>query len=107
MRAGKLRRVISLHLPTSAPNEYGTPVTSWAHFATLRAEVVQNLASETVTDGGAEDQQTLTFRTRFMPGLSNIMRVTFGADAFNLKAIRIIGNNDALELDCQKIGGVE
>lgn len=107
MKSGKLRHIITLQSATNSKTPAGTPVFTWSDFATLRAELVQAEAEESVKEAGAEDVETVTFRTRFIPGVTNALRLTFAGDAFNLKKVREIEAGRGLELVCQKIGGVE
>lgn len=107
MRSGRLRRVITLQRASNTLNQFRAPVVAWQDFATLRAELVAEVAQEAVSGQGAADLEVLTFRTRFLPGVTNAMRLTFRGEAFNLRRVTVIGNDIGLELTAEKIGGVD
>ncbi|MBL4928790.1 phage head closure protein [Fuscibacter oryzae] len=107
MKSGKLRHVINVQRAVVTTNETGTPITNWITGFPLRAELLDRSATETNTDGGAEDRETMTFRTRFVAGVSNANRLQFRGADFNIKRVRVIGNDQGLEIECLQIGGVE
>jgi SPP1 family predicted phage head-tail adaptor len=107
VKSGKLRHVIDIQRAVVSANETGTPVTNWITNFTLRAELMDLVATEANTEGGAEDRETLTFRTRFVSGVTNANRLRFRGADFNIKRVRIIGNDRGLEIECLQIGGVE
>ncbi len=108
MKSGKLRHVLSIEEATTTVNAGGTPVQVWAELYKLRAELMSEMAAESISaDAGAEDLETMTFRTRFAPGVTNAMRLVFRGEAMNIKRIRPMRNDREMELDAQRIGGVE
>lgn len=107
MNAGRMIHVVTLDQPHTDIDENRTPVTTWSTFATLRAELIERGAAETVGDRGAEDIETVKLRTWFAPGVTAKLRLTFDGLHFNIRAIRPIGNNEGLEIEADRIGGVE
>ena len=107
MKSGRLRRVITLQKAGHTLDPFRVPVPGWVDFATLRAELVAEAAQEAVSADGASDLETLTFRTRFLPGVTNALRLTFRGEAFNLRRVSVIGNDAGLELLAERIGGVD
>lgn len=107
MRSGRLRRVITLQEAEHSLDEFRVPLTTWRNFGTLRAELVAEAAQEAVSGQGASDLEALTFRTRFLPGVTNAMQLTFRGEAFNLRRVTVIGNDAGLELVAEKIGRVD
>lgn len=88
MKAGKLRHVIQLQRVTSAPDDYGTPVDTWALLATLRAELVsQDKAEQIEGAAGAVDRVALVLRTRVFAGVTLADRVMFRGKIYDLKQI--------------------
>lgn len=107
MKSGRLRRVITLQKAGHTLDQFRVAVPGWTDFATLRAELVAEAAQEAVTSEGASDLEVLTFRTRFMPGVTNAMRLSFRGEGYNLRRVMVIGNDAGLELVAEKIGGVD
>lgn len=101
--AGKLSRVITLQRATTAPNDAGTPVETWADLATLRAEVVELGTVEAMRQYGAADVAGVVFRTRFLAGVTNADRVAFDGQTYGLKAVTVIGRNRGLELRAEAL----
>jgi len=104
MKAGKLRRVVTVQGSTHTVNEAGTPVVTWADKATLRAEVVQQSTAEFIRGFGASDETVVVFRTRFIAGVTNADRIVFGGEAFNIREVVVTGNDRGLELRCARAG---
>ena len=100
MRSGKLRHLIEIERASNAPNDYGTPVTTWTVIASLRAEVVSRSTEEFIRDAGASDVTAIVFRTRFLGGITNADRVAFNGQSFNIREATPIGNDRGLELRC-------
>lgn len=103
MRAGKLFHIIKIQRGTDTLNEAGTPTTSWADLATLRAEKVEQSTSEFIRSFGAADETLAIFRTRFLGGVTNADRISFGGDDFNIREIAILGRNRGLEFRCVRL----
>lgn len=97
MRAGKLDRSIIIQRFTSEPNEYGTPVETWATVATLRAQIIQSSTEEFIR-GGAVDETVIIFRTRWLAGVTTADRIEYEDQAFNIKETKEIGRRKGLEL---------
>lgn len=97
MRAGKLDRTITIQRFTSEPNEYGTPVETWANVATLRAQIIQSSTEEFIK-GGAVDETVVIFRTRWLAGVTTADRLQYEDSFFNIKETKEIGRRKALEL---------
>lgn len=100
MRSGKLRRVITVQRSTSTVNDFGTPELVWADHCTLRAEVLEQSATESLGDQGAQDEAAIAFHTRFVEGLTAADRVSFQGGFWNIRKITEIGMQRGLELHC-------
>jgi len=103
MKIGQMRHVIHLQKPLTVINDGGTPVESWQPFATLRAARLSGGLSETVSDAGAEDRQALRVRTRHVSGVRPDMRLILGGDAFNVRRVEIIGHDQFLEIEADRV----
>lgn len=105
MRSGKLRRVIAIQRMSNTVNEAGTPVETWTDHASLRAEVIEQSASEFINAQGANDLEAIVFRTRFLAGITSADRVRFRGEDFNIKGVSEVENGRGLEIRCQRLGG--
>lgn len=107
MRAGKLDREITVQRSTSTVNDAGTPVTSWADVAAVRAQLVQQNTEEFIRGFGASDETVVIFRIRWLDGLTNADRIVYGERIHNLKEIKEIGRRNGQELRCIASGGTQ
>lgn len=98
MRAGNLDRSIDLERLTETVQPSGAVVTTWTKIATVRAEIVQQSATEFLTGFGEAESGTIVFRIRYVPDLTTADRVTYAGAACDLKEIKEIGRRRGLEL---------
>lgn len=104
MRAGKLRHVLTIERATVAPDDYGTPIETWAALATLRAEKVSETAAESIdATAGAREMVRLVFRTRAFGGVTLADRLNFRGKVYDLKEIcgGDFREGRGLELHCE------
>ncbi|RCW85439.1 phage head closure protein [Phyllobacterium bourgognense] len=100
MRAGKLDKRIELQRETQIVKPSGSVVKEWQTFATIRAEVVQQSASEYLTGFGEAETNTVIFRIRYVADISTDDRVFYSGKPYDLKEIKEIGRRRGLELRC-------
>jgi SPP1 family predicted phage head-tail adaptor len=98
MRAGKLDRSITIERQTETVLPTGAAVSAWSTIASVRAEVVQTTASEIATSYGEAQDGSLTFRVRYLLGITTADRVTYAGQAYDLKTVIEIGRRRSLEL---------
>jgi SPP1 family predicted phage head-tail adaptor len=99
MRSGKLDRTIRIdRYGAGSVDDFGTPGESFTPVATVRAQVVQANAEESVGDRGGEDQTTVIFRTRWLSGVTNADRISHNGSFFNIREVKEIGRREGLEL---------
>jgi SPP1 family predicted phage head-tail adaptor len=95
---GRLDRRIVIQELTNTSDEYNQPVSSWATFTTVWAEVKDGGVSE----GFQADQLTATrmttFVTRYMTGLTELMRILYGGKVYNIRGIRSPDRKRSLEI---------
>lgn len=98
MRAGKFDRTIVLErsVPEIAPS--GSVSNGRMPFATARAEIVQQSATEFLTGYGEAESGSVIFRIRYLPGITTADRVSYNGAAYDLKEITEIGRRRGLEL---------
>lgn len=102
MKAGKLRHVIRLERATIAPDDYGTPVETWATLATLRAEKISEGKAEKIEGAaGARDVAALVWRVRALDGVTLADRVYWGSTAWNVTALDACDGGRGLEIHCE------
>ncbi len=98
MRAGQLNRVISIDRLTTTLNDNRSSVSAWANVDTVRAEIVQQSATEFLTGFGEAESSSIVFRIRYLPGITTADRVTYAGKAYDLKEVTEIGRRRGLEL---------
>ncbi|MNV91444.1 Phage head-tail joining protein [compost metagenome] len=64
----------------------------------MRAEIVQQSATEFLTGFGEAESGTIIFRIRYLPGITTADRVTYAGMAYDLKEVTEIGRRRGLEL---------
>lgn len=104
IRAGSLDRSIVIERATTTVDDAGTPTTTWATVATMRAELVRKVADEASRDFGAETTTTTTFRTRWLDGVTPADRVLYQGTTFDIAEATEIGRREGLDLRCSKRG---
>lgn len=103
MKAGRLTEEVRIERSTSTINEYGTPTSTWAKLAVLRAETVEQTTTEYIRNFGASDEEVVIFRTRFFDGITNADRLVWKGDAFNIQSVATIGRRTGVELRCVRL----
>lgn len=98
MQAGKLSSTITIQRQTETVTASGGVVKTWADLATVRAEIVQQTATEFLAGYGEAEDGTIIFRVRFRPGITTADRVSYAGRVYDLKEIKEIGRKRGLEL---------
>lgn len=104
MRAGNLDRIVKLERRTTALDTYGTVVDVWTVFANMRAQVLQVATDDHESARGATTDTTITFRMRWLDGLTLEDRVSYEGRAMTIRQIKEIGRRVGLEIVCERIG---
>ena len=104
MRAGKLDRTIVIERATPSIADDGTPSEVWAPLATMRAQLVKRAADDTAHDTGAVTVTTVTFRTRYLGGVTPADRVTYAGRAYRIEEVVELGRREGLDLRCSARG---
>lgn len=99
MRAGELDRVITIQTPTKTKDSEGTPIVTWADFASCNAKVIPAASMERYRN----QQNVLTddrvFKIYYLAGVTSEMQVIYNGLAYEIIAEpRELGRRDALEL---------
>lgn len=104
MRSGLLDRQITIQSATVTVADNGTPQTTWADFATLRAQRIEATTDEYVRGYGAGTERVMIFRTRYIDGVSPANQIVYCGDAYQIKQIKEIGRRVALEFRAERLG---
>lgn len=104
MRAGELRRRITLEQETRTSDGGGGSAQTWAPFATVYAKV----APLTGTEAGVASQvgSAVTHRVeiRYRAGVTSKMRINYGGRILNVRAVlNIEERNRELHLMCEEL----
>lgn len=102
MRAGKLRRLISIEQPTNGVDGIGGITQSWTVFAAnVYAEILPNNGREAIQAQQINAQQPVLIRLRYLPGITPKMRVRYGARIFEIVSpANLQERNREMELTC-------
>jgi SPP1 family predicted phage head-tail adaptor len=98
MQAGKLDRAIDIERPLETVKQTGGTVRAWTNIATVRAQIVQQSATEFLTGFGEAENGSIVFRIRYLPGITTADRLTYAGKAYDLKEVTEIGRRRGLEL---------
>lgn len=89
--AGKLNRRITIQRRDSGQDAAGQPVLTWADVATVSAFIAGDTGLGTIRNSGALPApiKRYSFRIRYRAGLDEGMRVVYGGQNFDIKAVRM------------------
>jgi SPP1 family predicted phage head-tail adaptor len=104
MRAGNLDRVIQIERSSTALDLYGVPFTAWTTFATMRAQKLENAISDREGARGDTTDNVITFRMRWIDGVTLEHRVSYQDQPFKITTIKEIGRGIGLDLQCERVG---
>jgi SPP1 family predicted phage head-tail adaptor len=104
MRGGNLDRVIQIQRPTTALDMYGAAMTAWALVATMRAQKLENTISDREGTRGDTTDNVITFRMRWINGVTLENRVTYEGQQFKIMSIKELGRHIGLDLACERVG---
>lgn len=104
MRAGSLDRVIQIERGTIAPDAWGVPYTAWTVIATMRAQKLDNAISDREGARGDTSDNVITFRMRWIDGVTLENRLCYQDQAFKIMTIKEIGRRVGLDITCERVG---
>jgi len=87
MRSGTLRHKITFLQPSTATNAIGEGIDSWVLFNTARAQIIPINGKEYFSASQVQSQVTHKIKTRFLPGLTTDMRISFNDRIFDIQSI--------------------
>lgn len=101
--AGKLQRSITIERAHTVTNDAGTRSTVWTSHATTRAELVEHAASDEQRPSGAAIKERLTFRLRYLAGVTPADRLRFRGRQFGIVVVKELGRREEMEIVCEAI----
>jgi head-tail adaptor len=104
MRAGSLDRLITIERATFTVGVSGAVSTTWATFATLRAHRIDASTDDLAHASGAVTEATVTYRARFVDGITLDDRLVEGGEVFTIVSIKELGRRAGLELKVRRVG---
>lgn len=100
MRAGKLDKTIVIERRQDAIGPYGEQYVTWLPVATMRAQIVKGSTEEFIRGQGATTETSITFRMRWLDGVTTEHRVTYDGAAYDIKEFREVGRRRGLDIRC-------
>jgi len=104
MRAGILDRFVELQRRSTALDLYGTPIDVWTSYATMRAQKLENATTMHEGQRGDTPDALITFRMRWIDGVSTDDRVSYEGQAFKITVIKELGRRVGLDVTCERVG---
>lgn len=104
MRAGNLDRVIEVQSKFTALDHYGVPFTVWTLMATTRAQKLDNAITDREGSRGDTTENVITFRIRFVGGVTLEHRLSYEGQPFKIMTIKEIGRRKGLDITCERVG---
>lgn len=87
MIAGQLRHSITIQQLSTARDDYGGVVETWADFATVNASVQPLSGRELIAAQAAQSESRVKMSMRYIPGVTEAMRVSYGGKVYNITAV--------------------
>ena len=87
MRAGDLRRRVTIQQKSVTRDTYGAEVVSWTDVATVWASVEDLSGRELYDAERITTEVTTRIRMRYRAGITTDMRAVYGARTFNIRAV--------------------
>jgi SPP1 family predicted phage head-tail adaptor len=104
MRSGNLDRVVQIQRPTTGLDLYGAVIQTWAPVATMRAQKMENAVSDREGARGDTTDNVITFRMRWINGVTLENRLTYEGQQFKIMAIKELGRRVGLDITCDRVG---
>lgn len=105
MRAGRLRRIVSIQAPTFTQSGTGASrIAAWtniANGASVFADIDEAIGTEKIQAGQINPERPVTVTCRYLPGVLAEHRVLYGARTFQIKSVfNVDQRNRVLILTC-------
>ena len=100
--AGKLRERVTVQIASGATNTFGETVLSWSNSSAVWASVEGVTARESLGMGKQEIGVTHRVRMRYLPGLTQNMRLAWRNRTLDIVSLLEHGNRSEHEIICQE-----
>lgn len=87
MKAGDLRRRVTIQQPVESEDQFRTPAVSWEPYATVWAAVEPLSGREFIEAQNTKSELSVRIRMRYLAGVTPGMRVLYGARIFDIKVV--------------------
>ena len=98
MRAGSLDRTIVIQQAAITLDSFGQPTETWSTFATVAAWKREPSARERFTNNQRVATETVTFRIRYLAGVTPKMRITYDGKTYDILGVTELGRSAGLDL---------
>lgn len=98
-----LNKRINIEQRASGEDSIGQPTGAWTLVAAVWADVRNLSGIESVKSGADTSIVKASIRIRFCAGIDAGMRVTSGADVYDIKAVLKSANRQYLDLVCEAV----
>lgn len=99
MRAGRLDKRIIIQSKSVLQNGSGQPIESWSNLAEVWAQELPMRGGERFQAQQINGSAVMTFKIRYLTGLSVLNRIIYDGKTWDIHDIRRIGRKEALEID--------
>lgn len=104
MDVGTLRHRITIQSATTAEDEFGQPIESWATFAEAWASVEQLTGREYFQAQQTQAETMFRVRIRYLSGVEQTMRVIHGAMTLEILAVlNTYCHSREMQLMCREV----
>lgn len=104
MRAGTLNARVTIEQPTAGQDTVGQPVRTWTTVATVWANIRHRSGAETIRGDADTSVVKVSIRIRYKTGLNAGMRVTHGADTYDVRAVLMdVEHKEYTDLVCELV----
>jgi len=100
--AGKLRERVTVQIASGATNSLGEQVLTWSNSSAVWASVDGVTARESLGLGQQEIAVTHRVRLRYLPGLTQNMRLSWRNRTLDIVSLLERGNRSEHEIICQE-----
>jgi SPP1 family predicted phage head-tail adaptor len=101
MRAGTLRRQITIQSRSSTPDTFGQSVRTWSNLVTTWADIEPLSGRELEVARAVQPEVTHQVTIRYRTGLTDVMRIVYQGRYFNINSILDVGmRHEILQMLC-------
>lgn len=100
--AGKLRERVTVQIPSGTTNPLGETVISWSNSTAVWASVEGVSSREALVLGQQDTTVTHRVRLRYLPGLTQEMRLSWRSRTLEIVSLLEHGNRSEHEVICEE-----